>query len=70
MGGAPNPVYSYWVSQNVFAMFQLMFAIIAPTLVLGAVAERMKFSAALLFTLLWLVLVYFSLAHMMWGIPE
>ena len=51
-------------------MFQLMFAIIAPTLVLGAVAERMKFSAALLFTLLWLVLVYFSLAHMMWGIPE
>ena len=41
----PNPDYSYWVSHNVFAMYQLMFAIITPALIIGSVAERMKFSA-------------------------
>src|SRR4030095_798901 len=41
----PNGDYSYWVSQNVFAMYQLMFAIITPALIIGAVAERMKFAA-------------------------
>src|SRR6201982_430320 len=43
--GRPNGDYSYWVSQNVFAMYQLMFAIITPALIIGAVAERMKFAA-------------------------
>src|SRR5205814_8864448 len=43
----PNTDYSYWVSQNVFAMYQLMFAIITPALIIGAVAERMKFAAVL-----------------------
>jgi Amt family ammonium transporter len=65
---APNPDYAFWVSQNVFAMYQLMFAIITPALIVGAVAERMKYSAVLLFTTLWMLLVYFPLAHMVWGI--
>jgi Amt family ammonium transporter len=65
---APNTNYSYWVSHNVFSMYQLMFAIITPALILGAVAERIKFSAVLLFVGLWMVIVYFPLAHMVWGI--
>jgi Amt family ammonium transporter len=64
---APNPNYAYWVSQNVFAMYQLMFAIITPALIVGAIAERMKFSAILLFVTLWMLVVYFPLAHMVWG---
>src|SRR5215216_1351652 len=64
----PNGDYSYWVSQNVFAMYQLMFAIITPALIIGAVAERMKFAAVLVFVSIWMFLVYFPLAHMVWGI--
>jgi Amt family ammonium transporter len=64
----PNTNYAYWVSHNVFSMYQLMFAIITPALILGAIAERMKFSAILLFVTLWMVVVYFPLAHMVWGI--
>ena len=64
----PNSDYSYWVSQNVFAMYQLMFAIITPSLIIGAVAERMKFSAVLLFVAIWMFAVYFPIAHMVWGI--
>ncbi len=64
---APNTDYSYWVSHNVFAMYQLMFAIITPALIVGAIAERMKFSAILVFMTLWMFLVYFPLAHMVWG---
>jgi len=64
---APNTNYAYWVSQNVFAMFQMMFAIITPALIVGAIAERMKFSAIILFVTLWMVVVYFPLAHMVWG---
>jgi ammonium transporter, Amt family len=56
-----------WVSQNVFAIFQLTFAIITPALIVGAIAERMKFSAVLLFVGLWMFAVYFPLAHMVWG---
>ncbi|MEO8205364.1 MAG: ammonium transporter [Chthoniobacterales bacterium] len=66
--GAPNTDYSYWVSQNVFSMFQLMFAIITPALIVGAVAERMKFSAVLLFVTLWMFVVYLPMAHMVWGV--
>lgn len=65
---APNTNYAYWVSHNVFSMYQLMFAIITPALILGAIAERMKFSAILLFVGIWMVVVYFPLAHMVWGI--
>jgi ammonium transporter, Amt family len=64
----PNTNYAYWVSHNVFAMYQLMFAIITPGLIVGAIAERMKFSAIVLFMTLWMFVVYFPLAHMVWGI--
>jgi len=64
----PNTNYAYWISHNVFAMYQLMFAIITPALIVGAVAERMKFSAIMLFMALWMFVVYFPLAHMVWGI--
>ena len=64
----PNTNYAYWVSHNVFSMYQLMFAIITPALILGAIAERMKFAAILVFVTLWMVVVYFPLAHMVWGI--
>ena len=65
---APNTNYSYWVSHNVFSMYQLMFAIITPALIVGAIAERMKFSSILLFVTLWMAVVYFPLAHMIWGV--
>jgi Amt family ammonium transporter len=65
---APNTDYSYWVSHNVFSMYQLMFAIITPALILGAIAERMKFSAICIFMTLWMFVVYFPQAHMIWGI--
>jgi len=64
----PNADYSQWVSQNVFAMYQLMFAIITPALIVGAIAERMKYSSLMLFMLGWMLVVYFPLAHMVWGI--
>ncbi|HVS53751.1 MAG TPA: ammonium transporter [Opitutaceae bacterium] len=65
---APNADYGAWVSHNVFAMYQLMFAIITPALIVGAIAERMKFSALLLFVTVWMFVVYFPLAHMVWGV--
>jgi Amt family ammonium transporter len=65
---APNTDYAYWVSQNVFSMYQLMFAIITPALIVGAIAERMKFSAIMAFIIVWMFVVYFPLAHMVWGV--
>jgi Amt family ammonium transporter len=65
---APNLDYGRWVSHNVFAMYQMMFAIITPALIVGAVAERMKFTSVLLFVTAWMFLVYFPLAHMVWGV--
>jgi len=65
---APNADYAAWVSQNVFAMYQLMFAIITPSLIVGAIAERMKYSALMVFMVLWMFVVYFPMAHMVWGI--
>lgn len=64
----PNADYSAWVSQNVFSMYQLMFAIITPSLIVGAIAERMKYSALVVFMLGWMLIVYFPLAHMVWGV--
>jgi Amt family ammonium transporter len=64
----PNTDYAYWTSQNVFSMYQLMFAIITPALIVGAIAERMKFSALMLFMTGWMFLVYFPMAHAIWGI--
>ena len=57
----------HWISDYIWAMFQLTFAIITPALIFGATAERMKFSAVLLFTALWMFAVYFPLAHMVWA---
>jgi Amt family ammonium transporter len=68
VGAAPNPDYAAWVSQSVFAMYQLMFAIITPALIIGAIAERMKYAAIMTFLLIWMFVVYFPLAHMVWGI--
>lgn len=67
VSGAPNTNYTAWPSQNVFCMFQMMFAIITPALIVGAIAERMKFTAVLLFVGIWMFVVYFPLAHMVWG---
>jgi Amt family ammonium transporter len=64
----PNTDYAAWVSQNVFSMYQLMFAIITPALIVGAIAERLKFSALMAFVLVWMFAVYFPLAHMVWGV--
>ncbi len=65
---APNTDYSYWVSHNVFSMYQMMFAIITPALIIGAIAERMRFVAIMSFVAAWMFIVYFPLAHMVWGI--
>src|SRR5580658_5766428 len=67
VGAAPNPDYAATIPQQTFMIYQLMFAIITPALISGAFAERMKFSAMLLFTVLWSLLVYFPMAHMVWG---
>ena len=67
MGAAPNPDYAATIPQQTFMVYQLMFAIITPALISGAFAERMKFSAMLLFMTLWSLVVYFPMAHMVWG---
>jgi Amt family ammonium transporter len=63
----PNTDYSSWVSHNVFCMYQLMFAAITPALIVGAIAERVKFTSILIFVTAWMFAVYFPLAHMVWG---
>lgn len=67
VGGDPNPTYAATIPAQTFMIFQLMFAIITPALITGAFAERMKFSAMLAYTVLWATIVYFPLAHMVWG---
>jgi Amt family ammonium transporter len=67
VGNAPNTDYAATIPQQTFMIYQLMFAIITPALISGAFAERMKFSAMLLFTILWSTIVYFPMAHMVWG---
>jgi len=67
VGLAPDPFYSPTIPAQTFMVYQLMFAIITPALIAGAFAERMKFSAMLLFNTLWVFLVYAPMAHMVWG---
>jgi len=67
VGGDPNTTYAATIPHQTFMTFQMMFAIITPALITGAFAERMKFSAMLLFTVLWSLVVYYPLAHMVWG---
>jgi len=63
----PNPTYSSTIPEQTFMVYQLMFAIITPALITGAFAERMKFSAMVVFMVLWAFLVYDPMAHMVWG---
>ncbi|MBV8808117.1 MAG: ammonium transporter [Acidobacteriaceae bacterium] len=67
VGSAPNPDYGATVPHETYMIYQLMFAIITPALISGAFAERIKFSAMLVFTILWSTIVYFPMAHMVWG---
>ncbi len=67
VGGDPFDAYSKTIPHQVFMLFQMMFAIITPALITGAFAERKKFSAFILFTLLWATFVYDPLAHWVWG---
>jgi Amt family ammonium transporter len=70
LGLAPDSVYgTQTIPEPVFFCYQLTFAIITPGLIIGAFAERMKFSAMLLFTSLWTLFSYFPVAHMVWGGP-
>ncbi len=65
--GAESSAYEPRISAATFALFQAMFAAITPALIIGAVAERMKFSAVMLFSFLWTILVYYPVAHAVWG---
>lgn len=65
--GAPSTVYATSIPQLLFALFQMMFAVITPALIIGAYAERMKFSAFLLFSVLWTTIVYDPVAHWVWS---
>jgi len=67
VGSDPNPDYAGTIPQGTYMIYQLMFAIITPALISGAYAERIKFSAVVLFTTLWAFVVYFPMAHMVWG---
>jgi len=68
VGLEPYPDYSATIPHQAFMIFQAMFAIITPALIIGAFAERMKFPAFLVFTILWATFVYDPLAHMVWGV--
>ncbi|CAG1066874.1 Ammonium transporter [uncultured bacterium] len=68
VGQEPNPDYAATIPHQAFMLFQMMFAVITPALIAGAFAERMKFSAFLIFTLLWTTLVYDPVAHWVWGV--
>jgi len=67
VGGAPDADYAATIPAQTFMVYQLMFAIITPALIAGAFAERMKFSAMLVFMVLWSIIVYDPMAHMVWG---
>jgi len=68
VGAEPNADYAATIPHMAFAAYQMMFAIITPALIIGAFAERMKFSAFLVFSVLWATIVYDPLAHWMWGV--
>jgi ammonium transporter, Amt family len=67
VGAAPNADYAPTIPHTTFMMYQMMFAIITPALIAGAFAERVRFHAMLIFSVLWMFLVYFPMAHMVWG---
>jgi Amt family ammonium transporter len=67
VGMAPNDAYAPGVPHQAFMMFQMMFAVITPALIIGAFAERMRFSAFCIFSILWATLIYDPVAHWVWG---
>jgi Amt family ammonium transporter len=68
VGAEPFAGYAATIPHSVFMIFQMMFAVITPGLILGAFAERMKFSSFCVFMLLWATLVYDPVAHWVWGL--
>src|SRR5918911_265832 len=68
VGLEPNPDYAATIPHQAFMVFQLMFAVITPALITGAIAERAKFSTFIVFILLWATLIYDPLAHWVWGV--
>ena len=67
VGAEPNPLYAPTIPLQTFMIYQLMFAIITPALIAGAFAERVRFRAMVVFSMLWAFFVYFPVAHMVWG---
>src|SRR5438445_5399348 len=67
VGSDPNPTYAPTIPHSAFMAFQMMFAIITPALITGAFAERKRFKAFVIFSLLWATIVYAPLAHWVWG---
>jgi Amt family ammonium transporter len=67
VGAAPNADYAPTIPHTTFMIYQMMFAVITPALIGGAFAERVHFKATLLFSVIWMFLVYFPVAHMVWG---
>jgi Amt family ammonium transporter len=67
VGASPSPDYGPTIPHNLFAAFQMMFAIITPALITGAFVERVRFKSFLLFSLIWATLVYDPLCHWVWG---
>ncbi len=67
VGASPNTNYAPTIPHLTFMVYQMMFAVISPALITGAFAERMKFNALLVYSILWSFLVYFPVAHMVWG---
>ncbi|MBC7292866.1 MAG: ammonium transporter [Thermoleophilia bacterium] len=68
VGSQPNTDYAATIPHQLFMLFQMMFAVITPALIIGAFAERVKFSAFVLFSLLWATIVYDPMAHWVWGL--
>jgi Amt family ammonium transporter len=67
VGADPHPTYGPTIPHQAFMFFQLMFAAITPALIVGAMAERMRFGAMVIFSILWSMVVYVPLAHWIWG---
>ena len=68
VGMEPNPEYAATIPHNLFMSYQMMFAVITPALITGAFAERKRFKAMVVFSLLWATLVYDPVAHWVWGV--
>jgi Amt family ammonium transporter len=67
VGGLPNPDYGKTIPHGLFAAFQMMFAVITPALITGAFVERVRFKSFLIFSLIWVTIVYDPLAHWVWA---